>query len=320
MHLSVFLLSGLISLAALSFAGNKNIDTVTLADGQVIEAPILKETSEALWLDLGETVLRVDRKQISDIKRANNEIKPAREKQAGLYRTAEDLPQRTPRELAAGLGAAVVVVQTPSGTGSGFIINPEGYTITNAHVIQGEKEIKCVMFRREGRDFRRRVINDVEIIAVNNHLDLALLKLKNEENTPFPTVYLQKDEKLDAGQEVFAIGAPLGLERTLSEGVIATSQRSFNGLTYIQTTAQINPGNSGGPLFNTRGEVIGVTNMKITMGEGLGFAIPIRYVKVFLNNRDAFASDSDNPTPGYDSLDPPRRLRFSPPPELDDEG
>ncbi|MFN1209013.1 S1C family serine protease, partial [Enterococcus lactis] len=74
---------------------------------------------------------------------------------------------------------------------------------------------------------------------------------------------------------VFAIGSPLGLERTVTEGIMSTKTRAVGGELYMQTTTQINPGNSGGPLFNLKGEVVGVTNMKLAFGEGLGFAIPV---------------------------------------------
>ncbi len=76
------------------------------------------------------------------------------------------------------------------------------------------------------------------------------------------------------GDGVFAIGSPLGLERTVTQGILSTKTRELEGELYFQTSTQINPGNSGGPLFNLAGEVVGVTNMKITFGEGLGFAIP----------------------------------------------
>ena len=80
----------------------------------------------------------------------------------------------------------------------------------------------------------------------------------------------------------------------------------------MQTSTQINPGNSGGPLLNLAGEVVGVTNMKITFGEGLGFAIPVELVKSFLDHRDAFAYSADNPNNPYHYLEPPSRAKHSP--------
>jgi serine protease Do len=294
------------------------VDQVTLQDGRTVSAPILKETADKLWLDMGFTVLEIPRAQIDAIVRAKAEAESVDATKSDLYQIARNLPERTPKELARKYGEAVIMVSTPSGLGSGFIIHPEGYAITNAHVIQGETKIKCTVFEQRELDFRRREIQDVEIIAVNNQLDLALIKLKHPDNKSFPTVYVQGTEELQAGQEVFAIGAPLGLERTLSQGVIATTQRNFEGMTYIQTTAQINPGNSGGPLFNSKGEVIGVTNMKIPFGEGLGFAIPARYVRDFIRNRDAFAYDKSNPNSGYNYGAPPGRTKFGQPAALDD--
>ncbi|MEX2219173.1 MAG: trypsin-like peptidase domain-containing protein [Phycisphaerales bacterium] len=294
------------------------VDQVTLQDGRIVSAPILKETAEKLWLDMGFTVLEVPRAQIEAITRAQPDTQVLDRSSSDLFQVARNLPERSPKELARKYGEGVIMVSTPGGLGSGFIIHPEGYAITNAHVIQGETRIKCTVFEQRELDFRRREIQDVEIIAVNNALDLALIKVKHPDNQPFPTVYVQGAEDLQAGQEVFAIGAPLGLERTLSQGVIATTQRNFEGMTYIQTTAQINPGNSGGPLFNSKGEVIGVTNMKIPFGEGLGFAIPGRYVRDFIRNRDAFAYDKSNPNSGYSYGAPPPRTRFGPPPGLDD--
>ena len=100
----------------------------------------------------------------------------------------------------------------------------------------------------------------------------------------------------------------MGLERTVTEGIVSTKTRPMQGELYLQTTTQINPGNSGGPLFNLRGEVVGVTNMKITFGEGLGFAIPVDGVKQFLKHRDAYAYDTDNPSSPYRYLEPPSRV------------
>jgi len=295
------------------------VDTITLLDGKVIAAPILKESSETLWLDLGDQVIAIPRSRIDTVIRAEPDPESEADDDKALYRISKGLPESTPKELAKRIGEAVIMVNTPSGLGSGFIIHPEGYAITNAHVIQGETRLKATVYEQRDRDFRRLVIEDVEILAVNNHLDLAMIKLKHPDGKAFPTVPLQASEELDVGQGVFAIGSPLGLERTLSQGVVATRQRDWEGLTFIQTTAEINPGNSGGPLFNLKGEVIGVTNMKIPFGEGLGFAIPARYLRDFLRNHDAFAYDKDNPNSGYSYKEAPPRSDFGRPTILEDE-
>ena len=121
-------------------------------------------------------------------------------------------------------------------------------------------------------------------------------------------LFLGRSGEASAGQPVFAIGNPLGLERSVSEGIVSTAKRNFGGVLYIQTTAAINPGNSGGPLFNLKGEVIGVTNMKAGfLTEGLSFAIPVEYLRHFLRNRDAFAFDKHHPNSGHHYLRPPRK-------------
>jgi serine protease Do len=98
----------------------------------------------------------------------------------------------------------------------------------------------------------------------------------------------------------------------VTSGILSTKTRELEGELYLQTTAQINPGNSGGPLFNMAGEVIGVTNMKIMFGEGLGFAIPVELVKNFLDHRDAFAYSTDNPNNPFRYLEPPSRTQNQP--------
>ena len=140
------------------------------------------------------------------------------------------------------------------------------------------------------------------------------MKLPPQKDLKLSHVVLGSLDDLNAGDGVFAVGNPLGLERSVSQGIVSTRNRNFEGQIYLQTDAAINPGNSGGPLFNLRGEVIGVTNMKATQGDNLGFAIPINYVKDFLRNREAFSFDKENPNTGYRYLDPPRRLRAGRPP------
>ena len=121
---------------------------------------------------------------------------------------------------------------------------------------------------------------------MNPFVDLALLKI-TETGDEFEYVYLGEMAEIEAGQEVFAIGNPLGLTRTVSQGIVSTKNRNFEGRLYIQTTTDINPGNSGGPLFNLKGEVIGVTSMGYMFMGGLNFAIPVDVVRRFIDNRDA---------------------------------
>ena len=109
------------------------------------------------------------------------------------------------------------------------------------------------------------------------------------------------------GETVFAIGSPMGLERSVSEGIVSTKNRANGGMLYVQTTAAVNPGNSGGPLFNLKGEVVGVVSWHYLFNEGLNFAIPITTVEAFLQNKDAFQFDKDNPNSGHLYLAPPRK-------------
>ena len=203
----------------------------------------------------------------------------------------------------------MVQVRTPSGLGSGFIINEEGYLITNFHVIENETQISVEVYHQKSGQLERKSYKHVKIIAINKFSDLALLKIEDQDAPSFAKVLLGDSDALSVGERVFAIGSPLGLERTVTEGIVSTKTRPMQGELYLQTTAQINPGNSGGPLFDLRGEVVGVTNMKITFGEGLGFAIPAEAVKYFLQHRDAYAYDNDNPSNPYRYLEPPSRAQ-----------
>jgi serine protease Do len=164
------------------------------------------------------------------------------------------------------------------------------------------------MFLKSGNAIQERNIADVEIKALSPFFDLALLKIPAQKDITFSRVYFAAEDDLRQGDLVFAIGNPLGLSRSVTQGIISNKNRNIRGQVFYQTTAQINPGNSGGPLFNAKGQVIGVNSLKLSAGEGLGFAIPISYVKDFLRNREAFAYNKDNPNTGYRYLDPPRRM------------
>ena len=300
----------LLAASTLFYSSNSIADIVRLTSGGEIHGDIIKRTHNTLWIDIGLEVIEIDIAQIKEIESLSNPDPTTELDTVYLYRTTNHLPERSPREQAKRVGASVIKVSTPGAIGSGVLLNEDGFAVTNAHVIQGETDLRATVWipQKDG-SLKRTTIEDVIIIAVNNHLDLALLQLKHPEQKPFEFSVLEHAETIEVGQTVFAIGNPLGLERSMSQGVISTKQRSFDGLTYIQTDAAINPGNSGGPLFNCQGEVVGITNMGSTAAESLNFAIPTRYVKDFIRNREAFAYDEKNPNAGHLYQKPPQRSK-----------
>lgn len=283
-------------------------EVIELKTGQKIEGEVLKEHADVLVVDIGIDVIKVPLNQIRSRHASDVDDKgPAEVEAHQLYRTAA-LPRKSVKDLTEQFGEGVVLIQTPSGLGSGFFVNESGFCVTNYHVVEKETRIAATVYRRgPDGEFQRRRIDDVKIIALNPFFDLALLQVPVQKDLKFKPVFLARNDDQQQGEEVFAIGNPLGLERSVSQGIISIKNRNFRGLVYIQTTAEINPGNSGGPLFNTRGEVIGVTNMKLLFAEGLGFAIPVPYLKLFLSNHEAFAFDRNNPNTGFRYLDAPRR-------------
>lgn len=324
---SAGLRAGLTAACGLLLTVGSLADTIVLKSGQRIEGEVLKVQKDTLFVDVGVDVIRVPVEQIAERIAQEPVVEDKGQSQDGVFLTSE-LPERTVKELVTRFGEGVVLIQTPDGLGSGFIINDRGYCVTNYHVVEAQTRVAVTIFhRRDNGDFERRAIRDVRILALNPYFDLALLEIPTQSDLVFRPVFIADDDSQREGDNVFAIGSPLGLERSVSEGIISTRNRNMDGIVYIQTTAQINPGNSGGPLFNARGQVVGVINMKLTFGEGLGFAIPVSYLKHFLRNRDAFAFDRTNPNTGYHYLEPPRRMnprrpsaaaeKVTPPPAVD---
>lgn len=282
---------------------------IELAKGGELRGELLSEDGERVVIDLGFTVLSVPRDTIVKLDKTSAGA-PSGEPAQGpdLWRDAS--PQTAAgsvKDISAQVGESVVLVRTPTGLGSGFIIHPDGYVVTNDHVVAGETELNLTLFEGSGKDMRKVQFDKVRIIAASPDNDLALLKIEGAGDRKFKSVPLADFESVKQGTPVFAIGSPLGLERSVSSGIVSLRNRLNSGRLYIQTTTAINPGNSGGPLFNLKGEVIGVNNMKLSSSgvEGLGFAIPNDTVKMFLKNRDAFAFDPRNPNAGYRYATPP---------------
>ncbi len=158
------------------------------------------------------------------------------------------------------------------GLGSGFIFSEDGYIITNNHVVERATDIKVIL--QNGDSYA------AKIIGTDPKSDLALLKI--EPKSKLPAVRFGNSDRLEIGDWVLAIGNPFGLGHTVTAGIISAKGRSLGLGSYddfLQTDAAINPGNSGGPLFNFKGEVIGVNSAIIAGGQGIGFAIPINMTK-----------------------------------------
>lgn len=274
--------------------------------GAEIRGRAVKETPDSLFVDVGFSVIEIPKKSLRG--RVRLEAEPEGEEGSRSIFFTRELPRAPIQDLAERFGEAVVLVRTPSGLGSGFIIHDaEGYVVTNYHVVEQETKIAVTLFKRSGQEIKNVVKKDVRIVALSPFFDIALLKVEGFEKGELSKVYLGDGEKLSRGDIVFAIGNPLGLSRSCSQGIVSNRYREIEGKVVIQTTAAINPGNSGGPLFNDRGEVIGITSAKL-MGfgvEGIGFAIPVQYLVDFLVNREAFTYDKDNPNSGVRYFDPP---------------
>jgi serine protease Do len=170
--------------------------------------------------------------------------------------------------------------------GSGVIVDPNGYIMTNAHVVEGAQRVRVALplpASESGRQVaigKRRIL-EARLLGLHKESDLALLKI---EETDLPALSFLTQQRAKVGQLVFAIGSPEGLQNSVTMGVVSAVARQADPgkpLTYIQTDAPINPGNSGGPLVDVNGSVLGINTFILSQGggsEGLGFAIPARVV------------------------------------------
>lgn len=198
---------------------------------------------------------------------------------------------------------AVVYIETNRGSGSGFIVDPKGWIVTNDHVIKGARRIHVGV---GGEDAEI----PAEVIAKWPELDLAVLSI---EGGDLPFLPLGDPTAVEIGTEVYALGSPLGLRNSVSKGILS-ARRAEEGLELLQITAPVSPGSSGGPVLTANGEVLGVTVGYLSEGQNLNFAIPANYVYELLTNPDhgyhAETADSE-PTAT------PRRRRAS---EFDTRG
>jgi serine protease Do len=186
-------------------------------------------------------------------------------------------------------GNTTAVIGRQRAIGSGFVIDPSGYIVTNAHVVNGAQRVQVVLplanadGSLDAALSTRTTVVPARIVGVSREIDLAVIKVEGEK---LPALPLATYRKLGQGEIVFAFGSPGGLRKTVTMGVVSAVARQTepdSPMIYIQTDAPINPGNSGGPLVNVNGEVVGVNTFILSQSggnEGLGFAIPSNVVNV----------------------------------------
>jgi S1-C subfamily serine protease len=158
-------------------------------------------------------------------------------------------------------------MRTAQSLGTGFVVRADGWIATNLHVLVGGPHVKVTL--RDQREF-----DVVELLAASPEYDLALVRV---EARGLPTLFLGDSDAMRPGDPVIAIGNPLGLEDTVSNGLVS-ARRKIDGFEVLQVSAPIAPGSSGGPLFNERGEVVGVATAILQGGQNLNFGVPVRYL------------------------------------------
>lgn len=167
---------------------------------------------------------------------------------------------------------AVVTVSAGDREGAGFVINPSGYVLTNNHVVAGAKSVE-VKLRNED-------VLKATVVQSSKDRDLCVLKVTREH---LPAAQFLSSANLKQGDDVAAVGAPLGLESTVTKGIVSSTSRDINGKHFLQIDAALNPGNSGGPVINADGCVVGVATKVAKEAQNVGFAVPSDDVMAFLD-------------------------------------
>jgi len=169
------------------------------------------------------------------------------------------------------------IMARPEGAGSGVIFAPDGYILTNSHVVDGAQALRVIL--ADGHDVAGTVVGE------DPDTDIAVVRISTQPGQPAKAAQLGDSDRLQVGQLVIAIGSPIGLQSTVTAGIVSALHRTLPGYggrlieDIIQTDAAVNPGNSGGPLVNANGEVVGINVATAAQAQGLSFAIPINTVK-----------------------------------------
>lgn len=240
---------------------NKSFKEIILHNSLTkILTKIIKENDSYVFADLGYDILKIPRSNIKQIKnldisknklksnRVNfkNDINFSNTKEIhtnNIFSYSNEKKIMNSKQLALFVGDAVVKIKTPTSVGSGFIINERGFIVTNHHVIDGEHKLEVILYHKTKNELEKILFKKVKIVAMNPYLDLALLKIEDTNDKKFSYVSIGHSNQVKQGQNVYAVGSPLGLDRSVSHGIVSLVNRSLKGLTYIQHTSEISPGN-----------------------------------------------------------------------------
>jgi len=249
-------------------AGLKNIETKTKQDINSVQKDFDSKTNKIESnLNLVKTDTEISLKQVSsqvnNLDQKNEELE---DKISDIKVSSSDFSS-----IVQDVVKAVVSIRTDKGQGSGVIYDSRGYVLTNKHVIDGATSMEIIDYNSNKYS--------VQIIGYSNAVDLAVLKINSNSN--FNYLEFADASEINVGSRVIAIGNPLGLSFSVTEGIISGLNRNIDSsnVGYIQTDVPINAGNSGGPLVNSNKKIIGINTLKIGNSEGLGFAIPSNTAK-----------------------------------------
>ncbi len=259
-----FFLMGLIAASGLKWTGSA-IATETqqlIAPARVPEASVRPTTFAELAKRMSPMVVNIKVTKARPV--SSGPWQPRGNQPFGEFfeRFFKDMPQRPPQFR-------------QQGSGSGVIISPDGYIVTNDHVIRGADIVAVVLADQQEYE--------ANVVGRDPKTDLAVLKI--EPKHTLPTAELGDSDQINVGDWVVAIGNPFGLNHTVTSGIVSAKGRVIGAGPYddfIQTDASINPGNSGGPLFDLNGKVVGINTAIIPQGQGIGFAIPVNIAKTLV--------------------------------------
>ena len=239
-------------------------ETIYLKNNKIIDAPIIESNNEYIVTNIDGVLIKYYQDEIQKIE--DNKIWSEEISLDTLIEKVQAKP-KSPKEIFAVNSPAVVYISHKAKFGktffgTGFIVDPQGFIITNHHVVfpkdfYKKKVENITVTLKNGKNYPIE-----KLVYYDEVFDLCILKIDAQN---LPVVEFSNSQDLEIGETVFTIGNPLGFDYTFSDGLLS-SVRTDNGISWIQFTAPVSPGNSGGPLFNTKGQVIGVITMQMTEG------------------------------------------------------